>query len=121
MDNLSNYVPLIIIIGSIIYSIVKGTNQKKQEEMAKTTLPGHKPKEITVPEVRPVKTVKKEKKKVAPPKPEPAVVRQVVTPPSPVEVLEVIEEQGEPVLDIGDTDEIKKAFIYTEIFNRRAY
>ncbi|MDR0866360.1 MAG: hypothetical protein LBO74_15730 [Candidatus Symbiothrix sp.] len=121
MDNLSDYVPLIIIVGSIIYSIVKGTGKKRQEEMSKTTLPGHKPKDITVPDIQPVKAVKKTKKKAAPPKPEPVVIRPVVTPAAPVEVLSGFDEQVEPLLNIEDPDEIKKAFIYTEILRRKAY
>jgi hypothetical protein len=126
MDNLSDYVPLIIIIGSIIYSIVKGTNKKKEEELSKTTLPGRKiPVEVSTPPMNPVvRPVKKEKKKTFFPKQEPAIVHQAAAPfirnTEPVE-LEVIEEQGEPILDIEDTGEIQKAVIYAEIFNRRNY
>jgi hypothetical protein len=65
MDNLSEYIPLIIIIGSIVYSIIKGGVKKKLEETAKTTLPGKTSEETVWPEneIPPKAAVKKHVKK----------------------------------------------------------
>jgi hypothetical protein len=117
MNNLSEYIPLLFILLFIIISIKKGAG-KKQEEMAKTMMPGHKSGEIIdVPEYVPVK---KTKEKIQAPKP----VHQPMA--IPVEQMKPIEiensnEFGEAVLNVEDVEDIKKAVIYTEIFNRKDY
>ncbi|GHS99602.1 hypothetical protein FACS189421_10360 [Bacteroidia bacterium] len=86
--------------------------------MTKTTLPGRKSGEIiTIPETVPVK---KTKEKIKAPKP---VHQSMITPVEqiiPVE-MEDSDEFGEAVLNIEDVEDIKKAVIYTEIFNRKDY
>jgi hypothetical protein len=123
MDNLSDYIPLIIIIGSIIYSVFKGTGKKREEEMAKTTLPGQeREREVNQPEVfYNVKPVKKESKK----KKSEEISQPVVSPTKPKirfeseKIIEAEYEYSELGLNIENVDEVKKAFIYSEIFNRR--
>jgi hypothetical protein len=119
MDNVSDYIPLLIIIGSVIYSVVKGVSKQKQEETAKTTLPGRKS-ETKVNRPDTLYEVKQENKKK-----KPAVIPQSVIPSAKqalraeVESVMIENEESEPILNIDDMDEVKKAFIYTEIFNRR--
>jgi hypothetical protein len=132
MDNLSEYVPLIIIIGSIIYSVVKGGMKKAREETAKTTLPGRTSNETVVRERNiPPKNATKAQK---PPKS--ASVSASVIKKEPRETLfgnrnaktperkaSMPEEPEDvkPVLDVDDNEEIRKAFIYAEILNRKVY
>ena len=114
MDKLSDYIPLIIIIGSIIFSMIKGSRKKSEEETAKTTLPGHR----NQPERKEKTAIKKPKIKTH----EPTIIT-----PTPIssESSIVSSEQKDvesthvPFLDSSDINEVKKAFIYTEIFNRK--
>ncbi|MDR0682020.1 MAG: hypothetical protein LBG15_09275 [Dysgonamonadaceae bacterium] len=123
MDNLSDYIPLIIIIGSIIYSVFKGTDKKRQEEMAKTILPGQKSgREVNQPEVfydvKPVKKENKRKKLEEIPQPVVSPTKSKIRFES-EKMIEAEYESAELSLNIEDVDEVKKAFIYSEIFNRR--
>jgi hypothetical protein len=122
MDKLSNILPFIIFIGVIIYSIMKSSGKKQQDEWSKTTLPGHRSgKEITLPDIlQEVQSTKKQKKTNRLPQPE-RIQNLSATPVQSVVPLEIedLESSGETVLDISDVENIKKAVIYTEIFNRR--
>jgi hypothetical protein len=129
MDNLSDIIPFLIIVGSIIYSIVKGVGKKAKEDTAKTTLPGKTstenyeyekevvytlpkstPKEKSiVPSVKPVKRQEKSPLSVSQSKKENV---PFVSPPM------VDNDEIDSILNISDVDEIKKAIIYSEIFNR---
>jgi hypothetical protein len=122
MDNLSDYIPLLIIIGSVIYSIVKETGKKKREEIAKTILPGRKSgEEVSPPETfHEVKSMKIETQK----KKLPLISQSVISPVKQticegIENMAIEYEESESLLNIEDMDEVKKAFIYTEIFNRK--
>ena len=114
MDKLSDYIPLIIIIGSIVFSVIKGLGKSQREETAKTTLPNR----HSQPEVEIKTPVKKPKLKT----PQPSIVAKK---PVPAQSSIVSSESREieattvPFLDSSDLDEVKKAFIYTEIFNRK--
>jgi hypothetical protein len=128
MDNLSEYVPLIIIIGSIIYSVVKGGMKKAQEETAKTTLPGRTSRETVlkerrIPSENAVKTQKppKHDSASAVKKEQRETLGKVKAKVMPETTMLVTEEPGyvKPVLDVDDTEEIKRAFIYSEILNRK--
>ena len=130
MDNLSDFIPLILILGSVIYSIAKGAGKKESEETAKTTLPGK-----TAKDVKPKGTKLPQKKKTK----KEAVVSTQTKPikndqrksiqnssVAPISVSEDIpyEEQNQetiPFLDTHDREEIKQAFIYSEILNRKEY
>jgi hypothetical protein len=127
MDNLSEYVPLIIIIGSIIYSVIKGGRKKAQEETAKTMLPGKTSRETVLTDRRiPSENVVKAQK---PPKQNPASAikkeqRETLgknTRVMPEKKAFVTEEPEyvKPVLNVDDNEEIKRAFIYSEILNRK--
>jgi len=125
MDKLSEYLPLIIIIGSIIYSIVKGANRKKaEEELAKTTLPGHTGgKEIYFPAMNepPQPVYKEQKKSKAITIQTPVYQQKMDSLPTTLSVDSELEGWETDGLHLGDADEIKKAIIYTEIFRRKEY
>ena len=143
MDKLSDFIPLIVILASVIFSIVKGTGKKEREKTAKTTLPGRntepRPMDTAFPrpvENRPVRQVnnssleldkkikqtKKELERIKmmqsnlPPKPQIRTSSQ--TSPHFMSAHDAIET---PFLDVSNFDEIKKAVIYSEIFNRKEY
>jgi predicted ATP-dependent protease len=130
MDNLSDYVPLIIIIGSVIYSIVRGGGKKRREETAKTTLPGKTASEMVRPErkiqqplfqpqsqpqSKPVKKVQKVQKETSPVKVQSPKLSQKES-----SFLEE-EEYESGFLDIKKPENIRQAFIYSEILNRKEY
>jgi len=123
MENLSEYVPLLIIVVSIILSVVNGS-KKKKAATHETRIPGVPPAEpyesepwlpeeidlideqakfASSPKIKPVSFSSKEKKSSSakPSFPE--------------------DEISEPFINVSDADEIKKAVIYTEIFKRREY
>ncbi|MDR1527621.1 MAG: hypothetical protein LBS46_08155 [Dysgonamonadaceae bacterium] len=124
MNTLSEFLPLIFIAAFVIISVRRGMNQKKQEEMAKTTLPGRKSGEVVIdPEWVPEPAGRRKKTQTVTPKP----VQQTVRTPSgakpyPVENKEEHQEElSEPLFDLEDADEVKKAVIYTEIFRKKEY
>ncbi|MCL1938149.1 MAG: hypothetical protein FWF52_07125 [Candidatus Azobacteroides sp.] len=148
MDKLSEYVPLIIIIGTIIYSVIKGSSRKKaEEELSKTTLPGHTggeeiyfPETIeavgpskkvepaksrktvnTVKTIKSVKTIKKEAKESKVNKTQSPIYQQTINPVSETAIQLEPEEPEIHLFNLENVDEVKKAFIYTEIFNRKEY
>jgi hypothetical protein len=110
MNNWTEYIILIAILGGIVLSAVRG-GRKRAEETAKTTLPGRKSGEVKL-------TQKKAPKKESPvshlktPTQHPSSSNSVEMPP-------VFEESENPVLDIENQEEIKRAFIYSEILNRK--
>ncbi|MDR2057717.1 MAG: hypothetical protein LBP83_05450 [Dysgonamonadaceae bacterium] len=126
MDNLSEYLPLIIIIGSIIVSVIKGTGKKAMEKTAKTTLPGKIPEEV-IPSVKPVSLKARftEKKTPANPTAKPVKTKASETFKANTKIaLGTFIEEPEyikPVLDVHNQDEIKQAFIYSEILKRKEY
>jgi hypothetical protein len=114
MDKLSNYIPLIIIIVSVIISIAgKG---KKNVVGHETTLPGKKPGEILPEEVKKPRQSKKavvtsNQPMISQKYHSKQVSEQQTSAP------EVEEEPSTPFLDTSDMDEVKKAIIYAEIFS----
>ena len=126
MENLSEYVPLLIIVVSIILSVVNGS-KKKKATTHETRIPGIPPAEpqpmieseswlpeeidlideqvrhVSTPQIKPASFSSKEKKS------------SIAKPISPED------EISEPFINVSDADEIKKAVIYTEIFKRREY
>ena len=124
MNALSEYLlPLIFVIAIVVISLRKGIDKKKQEEMAKTTLPGRKSGEVISRwEPAPAPPVQKSTKKQQ--QPVSKRLRQsagVSDEPSTPIVKDSEEIFLEPVLDIENTEDIKKAVIYTEIFKRQAF
>ena len=121
--SLSEYLlPLLFVVFFVVISLRKGM-KKKQEEMAKATLPGHNSmEEVAMREPLPAPSVQKTGKKPqqSVPKPVKPAIDVPVEPSVPI-AKDVEEDSFEPVLNIEDTDDIKKAVIYTEIFKRKDY
>jgi hypothetical protein len=125
MDKLSDYIPLAIILVSVVLSLLgKG---KKNVVRHETMLPGKTPDESWFEEEEispePEKKVYKEvvpKRIVATTNTssnfQKSHAKQIME--QQASVPEVEEEVSAPFLDTFDMDEIKKAIIYTEIFNR---
>ncbi len=130
MDKLKDYIPLVIIAISFIYSFVKKANKTK-ENKEETMLPGtqpqtedweNTPKQELKPEVvfhRPERKKKKqEKTEVSIPKKN---YQEIIKPEIILEETPVKETEENPILlDLQDNiEEVKKAVIYSEIFNRK--
>ncbi|MDR2806016.1 MAG: hypothetical protein LBB85_10365 [Dysgonamonadaceae bacterium] len=116
MNTLSEFLPLIFIAAFIILSVRRGMNQKKQEEMSKTTLPGRKSGAVIPVQETVSSPVQANPGKKITPKPVRTSSQSVLA-----GEKEPEEEIIESVLNIEDPEDIKKAVIYTEIFNRKAY
>ena len=119
---ISDIIPLIVIVGSIIYSVVSNINKKTKEQTAKTTLPGKT--DVEFPEFfddenyrdvffekeeiqeETIKTPIQPKKKNTLPKTDSIFIED--------------DESENFSFDFNDEDEMKKAIIYSEIFNRKA-
>ena len=125
MNALSEYLlPLIFIVVILVRFLRKGMDTQGEGEMAKTTLPGRKSGEvIDVREPVPATPVqKKAAKKTHRPASNPLRTPLNTPATSSVPVVEAGEEYSyEPVLNIENADDIKKAIIYTEIFKRKEY
>lgn len=128
--NIYDLVPLLIIVGSIIYSIMKSTKSTDKEK-EKTlpedeywNLPQEEPAKIEEVVINPMiqterKEQKKKKKVISHSFHIPREKTQLHTSPN-IKVDEEIESMP-PVFNIQDTDELKKAFIYSEILNRKDF
>ncbi|MDR1369543.1 MAG: hypothetical protein LBJ72_05380 [Dysgonamonadaceae bacterium] len=130
MDKLSDFVPLLIIIGSVIVSIVQSSNKKKaDQDMKKTSLPQGIPMEK--PMNKPVVNLPKMKSSAVLPTPEktkpafssfnPEVKRSVSSVPAKNLLDSEIADEPGFVFDTTNADELKRAVIYSEIFNRKEY
>ena len=124
MNKIGDYIPLIIIALTFIYSFVKGAKKKvTEEELSKTTLPNGLPQKNVVyrPESQP--------------KPQPKPQSQVASrtqvaskghleipkkneEQSPISIGEITDNSGISI-DFSDSEELKRGIIYSEIFNRR--
>jgi hypothetical protein len=130
MDNLSEYIPAIVIIGLVLISLVRG-GKKAKEEMAKTTLPGKSAREIIIKKTNNQPSVVNKKKEsiVTLQNQSETHIKKGTIPtfaPSSLSSIDVVlseetEQQSTPFLNVEDSDEIKQAFIYSEILNRKEY
>ncbi len=133
MDKLSDIVPLLIIIGSLIVSVIQSSNKKKrqQQDMRKTMLPKgvYDQKESepdpVIPQFKPGKEIRQKKDKV---RLQPTVdtfnpeVKRVVAPVSEMQNFQDPEPVNSGfVLNFSDMDELKRAVIYSEIINRKEF
>jgi hypothetical protein len=121
MNSLSEYIPLLVILGFIVVSIRKGVVKAKQEEMSKTTLPGRRSgEEISIPEVL---SVKKAKAKMKTTQTEPTVMRSSLVVPveTPAPEEEDLNASDALFIHPEEVEELQKAVIYTEILNRKEY
>jgi hypothetical protein len=118
MDNLSEYIPLLIIIASVIISIVRKINkqQTKEFELPEEIFEFEEPqsyipetpapkKKQEVPVSRKIPTLAKK---------EPANYKKVVETP-------YVDEYESIDIDLSEPEEMKKAIVYSEIFNRKDF
>ncbi|MDL2243217.1 hypothetical protein LJB84_00010 [Bacteroidales bacterium OttesenSCG-928-J19] len=126
MDNLSEIIPLLVVLGSIILSIVGGSKKKKPQDATnqpKMPSPQGEPdipsfpffEEIELPEAEKV-VVQPVVKKTSIKKPVEAKVSSLTIPSN-----KFAEEESEPLFRFDDLDEVKKGIIYSEILNRKEY
>jgi hypothetical protein len=120
MNTIQEFLPLIFVVAFVVISVRSNMNKKKQEEMAKTMLPGRKSGPVLS---QPVQDADLEESIAA----EPETLRKAkhTTSISSRAIRqngkELQEEASEPVLNLDDPDELQKAVIYTEIFNRKDF
>lgn len=136
MDNLSEYLPLIVIIGSIVYSMIRGATRRNQDdEQAASQAPTKKVKETQSTVKETYRSEKMTREALVRPKMERedmtissserthrSHIQQHVVAESSLAVEEIEEEelpQVAPIVDLSNPDEVKKAIIYAEIFNRK--
>lgn len=132
MDKLSDLAPLLYIIVFLIIPIIQSLNKKKaKRDMKKTMLPKGIPVErseeispVNLPKMKSVTSEMEKRKTKLQPIGEvfnPEIRRTLVTvPETPVLESDIPESPGF-TLDPVDTDELKKAVIYSEILNRKEY
>ena len=137
MDNLSDFIPLLLIVGSVIISIVKSSEKKKaKQDQNKTTLPKGIP---TIPTERPLGApaagLPKMRSVVVTPPPaqekrrahpadiafNPEVRRSVQTTFEEHTSLDEVVVAKPFIFDAENIGELKKAVIYSEILNRKEY
>jgi hypothetical protein len=120
MNALSEYLPLLFVVAFIIISVRKGMNRSKEEELTKTTLPGRKSGSVLPDQEENFseQTIHEQPKKST--KTTPVTGRGSLAAARRGE-KEVVEEIAEPILNIEDMEDVKKALIYTEIFNKKEY
>jgi hypothetical protein len=127
MDKLSEYVPLLIILASIILSFARKGKKKRiettalpnrEDEYSPKTYSWDEPEKV---QEKPVEVKQVQKKSIIP-----TPNRHVVTAkqgnvfsqkstPS----FDWDEEPNDSYIDISDMDEVKKAIVYSEIFSRK--
>lgn len=119
---MGSVISVLIVVIFIVSSIYKAVKKQEKNEWDKTTLPGQGGgKEIVFPnetESQPTFPVKKVEKKVRP-----AIIptaTSVFVSPSPISG-DATDPDEISFLDTSDSDEIKKAIIYSEIFKRKDY
>ena len=131
MDRLSEYIPFLLAIGFIILSITKGKKGKaKEEDTARTTLPGRKAGE----EIRPVvpnfpkSTEAMKVNSSQPAKIEYPTSPKITQPSKPVISntpfifeFEESDSDSSSLLNINDPEKIKQAIIYSEIINKKDF
>ena len=126
MNKLSDYLPFLIIVVSLIVSIV-GKKKKAETITQKTTLPGktleeqvektkpQRPSTGLYPEIAEVKAKKPEVRN-------PEIKREnAVSSFSPAPVTLESEEEGTSLFNFEDEEDAKKLIIYTEIINKKEY
>lgn len=132
MENISEYIPLLIIVGSIILSAITGSKKKKKEVSHETRIPGIPPAETQKHPVE-SRAGSKIKKEIQPDIKHTSAQNKSIpvfkTSPSHIKpssnkdnvLLESDEETSQVFIDVSDLDEVKKAIIYSEIFTRKEY
>ncbi|GHT15938.1 hypothetical protein FACS189426_23810 [Bacteroidia bacterium] len=126
MDKLSEFIPLILIIVWVVSSI-KGSKKKKTVTY-ETTLPGKTPGKIkpvvtntreTQRDLHPEAVYVNQPKKQPVTKYESLKQKEKILPKEEIILPEVEADYGESFFNISDADELKRAIVYAEIFNRK--
>jgi hypothetical protein len=112
MDNLSEYIPLLIIIASVIISFLRKGRHAKKVDLPEDVFELEEPQPYFVPE-EPVADKKPatpvSQKITATPKKAPARYKKNVEMPE-------VDEYESIDIDLSDPEEVKRAIIYSEIF-----
>ena len=121
MNKIGDYIPLIIIALSFIYSFAKKAGKNTEKEANKTTLPNGLPQKNVVPrpQVKTIsqpQTVSRASQAVSSARVENKKRSEMLATSSLVE--EITDDVGVS-LDFDNVEELKKGIIYAEIFNRR--
>lgn len=116
MKNLSDYLPLLIILASVLFSFIRGPKKGKKENLP---TPTQYPVENEVFKNEILNEIVVSSKKS---KPEPATHLKEKPASKPRSIApEIVENPNSLRKNLSDPDEIKKAIIYTEIFGRKEY
>ena len=136
MESLSEYIPLLLIVGSIIVSAISGSRKKKKEgTLHETRIPGVNPAKPvdssydSISEIEAGNEKQPEAKKPIITKKElnvnqksrPRYSSQASVPGETDKTPTAEDEYAKPYMDASDLDEVKKAVIYSEIFSRKDY
>jgi len=119
MEKIGDYIPLIIIGLTFVYSFIRKAGKKAaEEEVSKTTLPVDIPdREMVIPRVKPKPqpVVSKPAEKILHGNQEPFLKNKA----QPLAFIEEVVEDERLVLDFSNTEELKKGIIFSEVFNRK--
>ena len=125
MDKLSEYLPVIIILVSIVFTII-GKIKKQEKITEATTLPGHQAGEVIDEDSLPRpftgsyrKIVEEKPKKQVFYQPE-IKQRKEITPISSTPIVLESEDEEDSSFSFEE-DDVVRAIIYTEIINRKEY
>ncbi|MDL2322615.1 hypothetical protein LJC52_01355 [Bacteroidales bacterium OttesenSCG-928-A17] len=122
MENLSEYIPLLIIAASVIVSAVSGSKKKKKGEVShETRIPGIPPVEYPSDDYKPQPEVISSEKVQVNPRAYTRLTTHSTSSQRDEKPIVLEEEYAAPFIDTSDLDEVKKAVIYTEIFTRKEY
>ena len=127
MDKLSEYIPALVILAYLVFSLV-GKKKKQGKVTQQTTLPGKTAGEYidewifpeTSQDLQPKQVeVKPEKKPVR--QPEVKITKGEIESFSTTMMPIESEEIGDSLISFDDEEEIKRAIIYTEILRKKEY
>jgi hypothetical protein len=126
MDKLSDFIPLVIIVASIIASIVGG--KKKKEISQRTALPGKTPESPQPVLTRTLEEKRVQHQALSYRKPErkqevdrnrPSRFKPKIASNQTDDNQDIEVERENFSFDISNTNEVAKAIIYAEIFNKK--
>ena len=128
MDKLSEYIPIIIILFSVVFSLI-GKKMKQGDVTQKTTLPGKKAEEVvdkrevsrTVGDQNRKNISEKTKKPVFVGSGISNVKESTSSFSSEIVNLEIQDETGDSFISFEDEEDVKRAVIYAEILGKKEY
>ena len=128
MDKLSEYIPIVIILVSVLFSIV-GKKKKQDKATQETTLPGKKAGEF-VGKREVSRTVRSQNRKIISEKVKKPtftgleisnVKESIPSFSSEIATLEIEDETGDSFIPFEDEEDVKRAIIYAEIMGKKEY